>query len=121
MQRHAPDQLHRVVKGAVGGAAGRQDADDAGVVQLGQRRRLTLEALDGAALARQGRRQHFEGHGPLGVVLKHFVYLAHAAPAEEADDLEVAQAFVCPQHRPTPALLGPRRDGESTVGREGTR
>ena len=72
-------------------AADEVDRHDVRVMQLGGRLRLVLEALQLPGVERGGERQHLQGHAPAERELLGLVDDAHAAPADLADDAEVAE------------------------------
>ena len=86
----AVDELHGVeVDAAL--AADRVDGHDVGVVQLGGGLGLVLEALQVLGVQRRGERQHLQRDAPAQGQLHGLVDDAHAAAADLADDLEIAQ------------------------------
>src|SRR5262249_53587668 len=94
------DQLHGVEVGAVV-LAGGVDGNDGGVVQSGSGLGLTAEALDGAAGQAELAGEHLEGDLAVEGDLAGLEDDTHAAPADLAADLEVAQTFADQlAHRP---------------------
>ena len=89
-QRAAVDELHGVEVDAALAADG-EDRHDVGVVQARRRPRLVLEALQVARVHRRRERQHLQRHPPIQRDLLRLVDDAHAAPADLADDAEVAE------------------------------
>ncbi len=115
-ERHAAHQLHREEKRVIAAAAGREDADDARVIEARQGVGLAPEALDRLGLRGQPRGQHLQRDPARGVPLLRFVDLAHAALAERTDDLEVAEALTCVEQRTI--STGPRAATGSRAGGE---
>ena len=89
-ERLAIDELHGVEMDAAFAADG-EDGHDVAVVQAGRRPRLVLEALQPPRVHRRGERQHLQRHAPAQRQLLRLVDHAHAAPADLADDAEVAE------------------------------
>ena len=90
VERRPVDQLHGVEVRAVL-LAGGVDRHDVGVVQLGRRLGLAAEALHGVGGQAQPAAEDLEGHLAVERDLARLVDDAHAAAADLADDLEVAE------------------------------
>ena len=88
----ALDQLHGVVMGAALAADG-EDRHDVGVVQLRRRLGLVLETLQLAGVQCRRERQHLEGDATAQRQLHRLVDDAHAAAADLADDVKIAEGF----------------------------
>ncbi len=115
----ALDELHGVVVDALV-AADRVDGHDVGVVQLGRRLRLVLEALQLPGVERRGERQDLQGDPPGQRDLLGLVDDPHAAAADLADDPVVPQPAAPFRHarpgRPAGGLLGALRVGQGARG-----
>ena len=74
--------------------AGGVDRHDVGVVQLGRRLGLAAEALHRLGRQSQAGGEHLERHLAVERDLPRLVDDAHAAAAELADDLEIAEPSV---------------------------
>src|SRR5262249_23144830 len=102
VQRWPFDQLHRVVVGAAL-LAGGIDGHDVGVVKLRRPGRLAAEALDGLPRQAQAGAEDFERDMAAQRGLHRLVDDAHAAAAQLADQLELAQPRTGQlSHRRTP-------------------
>ena len=105
-QAAALDELHGV-EGHAPLAADRVDRHDVRVVQAGGGLGLELEPLQLPGVERRGERQDLQRHPAAQRELLGLVDDAHAAPADLAEDPEVAQE---PSPRPgRPSGLGPGR------------
>src|SRR5713226_6200919 len=89
----AVNELHGVEVDAAF-AAGGEDGDDVGVVQLRGGVSFVLEALQLPGIERAGEGEDFQGDPPAERDLLGLVDDAHAAPADLADDAEIAQNSV---------------------------
>ena len=90
LYRFAFDELHHDEVGVVLVAAV-NDADDVGMVQAGQNRRLALEAVDEDLLLHEFLRQHLNGHAAVEGQLRSLEDHRHAARAQQRLDDIVAQ------------------------------
>jgi hypothetical protein len=86
----ALDVLHRVVVDTLL-AADREDRHDVGVMQLGRGLGLGLEPPQPVGVERRGERQHLQRHLTVERDLLGLVDDSHSAPADLAEDAEVAQ------------------------------
>ena len=89
-ERLAGDELHRVEVDAAFGADS-EDGNDVRVMQMGRRLGLVAETLEMLGVEGGGERQHLQGDAPAERELDRLVDDPHAAAADLADDLEVAQ------------------------------
>ena len=101
LQRLAVDVLHRVVVDAVLLADG-EDRHDVRMVQLGGRLGFVAEAGDLPLVEHRGERQDLERHAAVERNLLGLVDDAHAAAADLADDLVVADLLGGGLARPLP-------------------
>ena len=92
VQRLAVDELHGVEVDAALAADG-IDGHDVGVMEPGGGLGLLAEALQMLGVEGGRKRQHLQGHPPGQRQLDGLVDDAHAAPANLADDAEVAQGI----------------------------
>ena len=112
IERLAVDELHGVEMDAPL-HADRIHGNDMGVVQLCRGLRFVLEAGDPARVQHRREGEHFQGDAPVQRDLVGLVHHAHAAPADLADEAEIAQPLFARHRRPrlrrTRGPVEPRR------------
>src|SRR5262249_28070883 len=67
------------------------DRDDVRMIQRGRSARFPGQPRPAVVVARDHPGDNFQGHGTLELLVETLVDLAHAAPAEQLQDLEVAE------------------------------
>ena len=95
----AVDKLHDEVVGALL-AALVEDVDDVGMGELGERRGLSVEALDEVGLPREPGQEHLERHGPIERELGGLVDHGHPAAAHQPLDAAAGQLVASTQPHP---------------------
>src|SRR5207244_13471803 len=92
IERRPFDQFHRVVMQSIA-LARSVDGDNVGVMQLGRCGRFTSKPRDSLRSELKSAAQDFECDGPVERDLPRLIDDAHAAPANLADNLEIAESL----------------------------
>src|SRR5206468_12840677 len=87
---------------------------DVRVVQASDRARLALEAHAALAALLRLRRQDFDGHGAIDARVDAAIHLAHAAAANEGDDLVRAQTSARRERHGRRAVIITQKDTKGT-------